>query len=161
MESPALHSMIRLLSRRQPRTLRQLRAIGVRCKRIDRGAYRFVLSLPDFPGWVLKVPTKPRRRRCILHGIREANRARAMRRCKKLRVLRRYAPEVAWFSRRTGVVLMRRYRARVVNRETLAEDRILRPLFREAFGARYPDFGQLNFCVNGRGRPIAVDLGIP
>lgn len=168
-----------LLRNFRPRTVKDVRDLGVRLRRIGDGTFRRTYALLDYPDLVMKIPNDKetverymdpygeatgKTPACLQtakeHIAAEMRNIRIIKKEKKYLVLRRHLPTVYFYDRVTSVLVEKRYR-HTWRKGITAEEKAVSELFKDVLmgGKGVGDFALLNIMLDESDRHIMVDLG--
>lgn len=127
---------------------------------VGEGRFRTAFRIVGTP-WIIKVPASTDRdieiEDSIAHSVQEYDAYRRIMRYDRYKPLRSHMPEILYFDRKTGLIVMREYKrlgAVYSKRHSAVRRKIGRVMRRSA-----QDLHRSNFGMDSRGHVKLIDLG--
>lgn len=152
--------IVSLIKRWKPLTVKDiLEDCRLPLQYVGGGAFRDVYRIIGTP-YVLKIPCEDGATELNLEHSRDEFTAwRRISRNKKFSQLHRFMPEIVYYNRTSGIILVCYYKSLSYSSETLKVARRTEALVRQVLGREWSDIHYRNIGIDSNGRYVLLDLG--
>lgn len=154
-----IKKVVALLKRHQPADVYHAVKVDIPLEFLGQGCYRSTLAVKGLP-IVIKFPHRAIGTRVRKYNMRHTRlEVAAIRKIGKIRGMRKHVPELFYWSKKTGVVVMRRYDAGTVTYGNHKLSQLIEKL-EEICDITEHDFGGYNIGKDKKGNIVFLDLGL-